>query len=234
MPRQTEATIRDAQALRWVGEMFLARADVVAVLLARMSPVEGLDRARPVGERTLRHHAERWERLRFVERRRLLGYAWFLPTKRGLTFAGLDFPPYTPVGQRLAHQHATAVVRLAVEAGYPEAEWIAERELEARRKRSGGRWHRPDGLADTTLVEVELSRKKPEELRKHLLETQHPAGRSRVYFAPAGTVDTLANRVAGIQAEAARAARGPVWVPTDVRPLPDVVGVSYNGVRSWG
>jgi hypothetical protein len=148
-----------------------------------------------------------------------------------LAFAGLDFPTYPPVGQRLAHQHATAVVRLAVEAGYPEVEWVAERELAARRKRSGGRWHRPDGLADSTLVEVELTRKKPEELSRHLLEPQHPAGRTRVYFAPAGTVDTLASRVAGIQAEAGRASRGPVWVPTDVRPLPEVLGVSYNGVR---
>jgi hypothetical protein len=211
--------------------MFLARADVVAVLLARLSPVEDLDRSRPVGERTLRHHAERWERLRFVERRRLLGFAWFLPTRRGLAFAGVDFPPYAPVGQRLAHQHATAVVRLAVEAQYPGLEWVCERELAARRKASGGRWHRPDGLADTTLVEVELTRKKPEELQRHLLEPQHPAGRTRVYFAPARNVDTLAGRVAGIQAGAARGSRGPVWVPTDVRPLPEVAGVSYNGVR---
>jgi hypothetical protein len=216
--------------LKWIGEQYLARTDVVAVLLARLSPVEDLDRGRPVGEWTLRHHAARWERLRFIQRQRLLGRTWFLPTRRGLTFAGIDFPTYAPVGQRLAHQHATAVVRLAVEAAYPDAKWVSERELRGGRGTAAG-WWLPDGMVDATTVEVEISPKKKADLAEAATTKQHPAAHNRVYFAPANRVDTLRTRLAAIAAEVERSGGGWPWLPTEVRELPGVVGVSYDGAR---
>jgi hypothetical protein len=210
--------------------MYLARADVVAVLLARLSPVEGLDRGRPVGVRTLRHHAERWERLGLLERRRLLGHAWFLPTRRGLAFGGVDLPPYPPVGQRLAHMHAVGVVRLAVEGDVPEAFWTSERLLRAGRAEGAG-WWLPDGMVEATTIEVEVSPKKKADLEKAAAAKQHPAARGRVYFAPAQRLDTLRARLAAIAAEVTQSGTGWPWLQTEARELPAVRGVSYDGAR---
>ena len=51
----------------------------------------------------------RWERAGWAERRRLLGQTWVLPTRAGLRLAGLEFDPWTPALDRLAHHHAVAV-----------------------------------------------------------------------------------------------------------------------------
>ena len=53
-------TDRDVAALRWLGQQYAARSDVLRVLLGRLSPgsprVEGL-----IGEATLRDVVDRWE-----------------------------------------------------------------------------------------------------------------------------------------------------------------------------
>ncbi len=108
-------TARDAAALRFVGEQYAVRDDVLAVLLGRLSP------AKPqaygmLGPRTLRQRLGRWQQAGWVERRRVLGHTWVLPTRTGLRLAGLQFDPWEPAESRLAHHHAVALVRLHREA----------------------------------------------------------------------------------------------------------------------
>jgi hypothetical protein len=230
--RGPEATLRDALALRWIAEQYLVRADVAAVVLARLSPVEELPIPGRLGGRTLRHHAERWERLGFCERRRLRGASWLLPTRRGVAYAGLELPAYEPNGSTLEHTHAVAVVRLAVEEARPDAEWTSERRLRAERARGERGWWLPDGLVEVdglvSTVEVELSRKKLVALRQAATAVQHPRARSRVYCCPSSRVDSLRSHLATLEAEVSTARRGAPWLATQVRPLPVVEGVAYG------
>ena len=96
-----EATLRDLAALRFVGEQYSARLDVLAVVLGRLSPAAVRDAGR-LGERTVRQRVERWEAAGWAERRRMLGHTWVLATRAGLRLAGLELDPWTPALDRLA------------------------------------------------------------------------------------------------------------------------------------
>jgi hypothetical protein len=242
VPRTTEATTRDALALQWIAEQYTVRADVAAVLLGRLSPAEPREPGR-VGLRTVRHHVQRWERLRFAERRWLRGCCWIMPTRRGLAAAGVRLPVYEPVAYRLAHTHAVAVVRLAIEGELPEVRWTSERLLRVERgdqKRDGQRpdrerprlWWLPDGFAEVdeqaATVEVELSPKKLVDLKEAATSIQYPRARGRLYYAPVHRVDTLRTHLAGLRVEVEGASRGAPWLATEVYPLPVLPGVSYG------
>ena len=129
-------------ALRFVGEQYTARSDVLAVLLGRLSPVV-VRNAAGLGDRTVRQRVERWEAAGWAERRRMLGYTWVLVTRAGLRLAGLELDPWTPAVDRLAHHHAAAVVRLHREPVPGRGGWVCERELWRRRGRAS--WHMADG-----------------------------------------------------------------------------------------
>src|SRR4029450_2502642 len=73
----------------------------------------------------------------------MLGHTWVLPTRAGLRLAGLDFDPWTPAVDRLAHHHAAAVVRLHRGGVAGRGGWVWERELWRRRGRAS--WHMADG-----------------------------------------------------------------------------------------
>src|SRR5918993_2671760 len=88
-------TARDAAALRFVGEQYAVRDDVLAVLLGRLSPTT-TQASGMLGPRTLRQRFGRWQEAGWVERRRMLGYTWILPTRAGLRLAGLDFDVWEP------------------------------------------------------------------------------------------------------------------------------------------
>src|SRR5919197_5954441 len=107
-------TARDLAALRFVGEQYAVRTDVAALLLTRLSTV-GPEAGGQLSRRAVREQLGRWERAGWAERRRLLGHTWVTPTRAGLHLAGLDYDPWTPALDRLAHHHAAAVVRLARE-----------------------------------------------------------------------------------------------------------------------
>ena len=133
-------TDRDVAALRWLGQQYAARSDVLRVLLGRLSPgsprVEG-----QLGEATLRDVLDRWEDRGLVARDRLLGHLWVAPTAKALRLVGLDVRAWSFVIPQLAHVHAVGVVRLALEPSIPAGgRWLSEREL----RREAGKSHVPD------------------------------------------------------------------------------------------
>jgi hypothetical protein len=106
-------TDRDVAALRWLGQQYAARSDVLRVLLGRLSPgsprIEG-----QLGDATLRDVLDRWEDRGLVARDRLLGHLWVAPTVKALRLVGLDVRAWSFVIPQLAHVHAVGVVRLAL------------------------------------------------------------------------------------------------------------------------
>src|SRR6266511_1673992 len=200
-------TARDLAALRFVGEQYAVRIDVAAALLARLA-------AEPVGQlsrRTVRQRLSRWEQAGWIERRRLLGQTWVLPTQAGLRLAGLEFDPWEPAASRLAHHHAVAVVRLAREPIPGQGGWVCERELWRRRGRAS--WHLADGALSVLvpagwqeidqaweLVEIELTRKaRPRVLAA--LKTRAPHTARITYYVPAGLRAALTAQLAGMVRE---------------------------------
>ena len=178
-------TDRDVAALRWLGQQYAARSDVLRVLLGRLSP--GSPRVQgQLGETTLRDVVDRWEDRGLVDRDRLLGHLWVAPTARALRLVGLEVRAWSFVIPQLAHVHAVGVVRLALEPSIPEGgRWLSEREL----RREAGKSHVPDGavqlpddpdgatsaglygedvdpLPKRVAVEVELTRKGAARLRE--------------------------------------------------------------------
>jgi hypothetical protein len=232
-----EATARDLAALRFVGEQYTARSDVLAVLLGRLSPA-AVRHAGRLGSRTVRQRVERWEAAGWVERRRMLGHTWVLPTRAGLHLAGLSFDPWTPAVDRLAHHHAAAVVRLHREPAPGRGGWVCERELWRRRGRAS--WHMVDGALPAPvpagwqgiseaweLVEVELTQKARPRLVA-AIKTRPPHTASITYYVPAAKHAALAAQLASVVRELG--GRPPVAV----EPLPQVAGVTYLAEQGGG
>jgi hypothetical protein len=225
-----EATARDLAALRFVGEHYAARSDVLASILGRLSPAAPRS-AGPLGHRTVRQRVERWEAAGWAVRRRMLDHTWVLPTRAGLRLAGLDFDPWTPALDRLAHHHAVAVVRLAREPIPGQSGWICERELWRRRGKAS--WHLADGALPVAvpadwqgireaweLVEVELTQKaRPRVVAA--VKTRPPHTAQITYYVPAALHAALSALLASVVRELG--GRPPVAV----EPLPQVPGVTY-------
>jgi hypothetical protein len=228
-------TARDLAALRFAGEQYAVRADVAAVLLARLSAA-GPQAGGQLSRRQLREQLGRWERAGWAERRRLLGHTWVTPTRAGLRLAGLAFDPWTPALDRLAHHHAVAVVRLAREPVPGQGGWVCERALWRRRGKAS--WHLVDGALPAPvpagwqgiseaweLIEVELTQKaRPRTVAA--LKTRPPHTAAVTYYVPAALHAALAAQLAGVVRELG--GRPPVTVEL----LPRVPGVTY--LRSGG
>jgi hypothetical protein len=234
-------TARDVTALRWLGQQYAARSDVLRVLLGRMSPgsprIEG-----QLGEATLRDVLDRWEDRGLVARDRLLGHLWVAPTARALGLVGLDVRAWSFVIPQLAHVHAVGVVRLALEPSIPAGgRWLSEREL----RREAGKSHVPDAaiqlpdapdleagsglygedvdpLPKRIAVEVELTRKGAARLREAWIRPRHGRWTRTVYYAPPEVASYLSGQLARIRPRH----------PIQVHPLPEVPGTSY--LRSGG
>jgi hypothetical protein len=231
---QPTLTARDAATLQFVGEQYAVRVDVLAVVLGRLSPA--LPQAPGMlGPRTLRQRLGRWQQAGWVERRRLLGHTWVLPTRLGLRLAGLEFDPWEPAESRLAHHHAVALVRLAREPVPGHGGWVCERELWRRRGRAS--WHIADGALPAPvplgwqgidqaweLVEVELHQKARPRLLA-ILKTRAPHTARITYYVPAALQAVLS-------AQLARAVRELGGRPeVTVEPLPRVPGLGYLPAR---
>jgi hypothetical protein len=205
-----EATARDLAALRFVGEQYAARLDVLAVVLGRLSPAVVRDAGR-LGDRTVRQRVERWEAAGWAERRRMLGHTWVLVTRAGLRLAGLNLDPWTPALDRLAHHHAAAVIRLHREAVPGRGGWVCERELWRRRGRAS--WHMVDGALPAPvptgwqgiseaweLVEVELTQKARPRLVA-ALKTRPPHTAAITYYVPAALHAPLSAQLGSVVRE---------------------------------
>jgi hypothetical protein len=229
-------TDRDVAALRWLGQQYAARADVLRVLLGRLSPgsprVEGL-----IGDATLRDVLDRWEDRGLIARDRLLGHLWVAPTIKALRLVGLDVRAWSFVIPQLAHVHAVGVVRLALEPSIPAGgRWLSEREL----RREAGKSHVPDGavqlpgrprnhrrvgpirrgrrpLPKRVAVEVELTRKSAARLRESWTRPRHGRWQRTAYYAPPEVAGYLTGQLARIRPRH----------PIQVHPLPDVPGTAY-------
>jgi hypothetical protein len=228
-------TARDAAALRFAGEQYAVRDDVLAVVLGRLSP-GAPQAAGMLGTRTLRQRLGRWEEAGWVERRRLLGHTWVLPSRAGLRLAGVAFDPWEPAESRLAHHHTAALVRLAREPVPGRGGWVCERELWRRRGRAS--WHLADGALPAPvpaawqaqgidqaweLVEVELHQKsRPRVLAA--LKTRPPHTARMTYYVPA----TLLHPLSALLASVVRELGGRPEVR--VEPLPEVPGATSGGV----
>jgi hypothetical protein len=229
-----EATPRDLAALRFVGEQYAVRLDVLAVVLGRLSPAAPQS-TRRLGLRTVRQRLERWEQAGWAERRRLLDHTWVLATRAGLRLAGLDLDSWAPALDRLAHHHAVAVVRLAREPVPCQGGWVCERELWRRRGRAS--WHMVDGALPVPvpldwqgiseaweLVEVELTQKaRPRVVAA--LKTRPPHTARITYYVPASLHGALSTQLASVVRELG--GRPEVGVES----LPQVPGVSYLPAR---
>jgi hypothetical protein len=229
-------TDRDVAALRWLGQQYAARSDVLRVLLGRLSPgsprVEG-----QLGETTLRDVLARWEDRGLVDRDRLLGHLWVAPTVKALRLVGLEVRAWSFVIPQLAHVHAVGVVRLALEPSIPAGgRWLSEREL----RREAGRSLVPDAavqlpddpdlavgaglygedvdpLPKRVAVEVELTRKGAARLREAWTRPRHGRWQRTVYYAPPPVAGYLTGQLARIRPRH----------PIQVHPLPEVTGTTY-------
>ena len=229
-----EATGRDVVALRWIAEQYAARLDVLAAVLGRLSPAT-VRHAGRLGERTVRQRVERWEAAGWAVRRRMLGHTWVLATRAGLRLTGLTFDPWTPALDRLAHHHATAIVRLVREPVPGAGGWVCERELWRRRGRAS--WHMVDGALPAVvpagwqgidqaweLVEVELTQKaRPRVVAA--LKTRPPHTAAITYYVPATLHAALSTQLASVVRELGGRPE------VAVEELPQVPGVTYMPAR---
>jgi hypothetical protein len=229
-------TDRDVAALRWLGQQYAARSDVLRVLLGRLSP--GSPRVTgQLGEETLRQILDRWEDRGLVARDRLLGHLWVAPTAKALRLVGLDVRPWSFVVPQLPHVHAVGIVRLALEPHIPAGgRWRSERELRRETGKSDG----PDGaiqlpddpdpeaglglygedvdpLPKRIAVEVELTRKGAARLREAWTRPRHGRWQRTVYYAPPEVAGYLTSQLARIRPRH----------PIQVHPLPEVAGTTY-------
>jgi hypothetical protein len=245
-----ELTARDATALRWLADQYAVRADVLGLLLGRLSPeaprtVHGWQYAPgqwaelpTLADATVRYHLRRWLQARWVSVQRALGRTWIVPTQRGLALAGVDWRPWTLVPSRLAHVHAVGLVRLAIEAANPQAQWVSERELARLRGQQRASWWLPDGALPAGndapvggprplhLLEVELTPKHLARLQQ-VFEDRYPGEVQTTYFTPPAHQAGLRARLAVL--EQATRARNEPWSRVTVVPLPALPGLSYEG-----
>lgn len=178
---------RDVAVLRWTAEQYAANVDHLVWLLGQDS-TRPAEMRRPgrvkvvTVERVIR---ERWLKAGWVEVRKVLHGkpAWVWLSSDGLKELGLDkeFPYHEPSPAKLEHYSWVNVARLYVESRFRQRSqamrWRSERQVVPRlaRLRQG---HYPDAevivapdanvagtRAARIAVEVELTRKKPDDIR---------------------------------------------------------------------
>jgi hypothetical protein len=165
-----QLTSRDVKVLGWVGEQYVVPRDLLAVLLARTSGHEGAQAAGRVTDTVVDRTLRRWRELGLANCRRfLVGYpASVWATTSGLRVAGLGYRASEPTFATLAHRHAVARVRAAIEGRDGTVHWVCEREL--REGLSGRRAHLPDGVVESdrgrAAIEVELTPKTGRRVRQ--------------------------------------------------------------------
>lgn len=173
--RKVRLTPRDIETLRFIGEQYAVRLDVLQRLLGR-DPGPGIETPGQVSESAARVWLRRMKAIGAIDHQVIYygerGYVWLLPY--GLQLADLDFKPLVPKPSTLHHLFWCAVARLDVEKRHPEWQWRSERYLRSEHAKE----HTPKkGLLaldvpdaevttarGTIAIEVELSEKQPARL----------------------------------------------------------------------
>ncbi|MEW6155182.1 MAG: hypothetical protein AB1673_14535 [Actinomycetota bacterium] len=205
-----QLTGRDLTLLRWIGEQYCCRGDLLAVLMARHSDDEAARAAGRVVPWVAQRRIAAWRTAGLVASGQFVANTpatvWL--TTDGMAAAGLAWRASAPTFATVAHRHAVAIVRAYAEAKDSGFGWVSERELrEGLDHPAGGRRdHLPDGVITSTdqtgrvwrtAVEVELTRKskgRVQEILRGLLGRYDDV----IYFAvpaAAGIVTTAAEGV---------------------------------------
>lgn len=172
-------TPRDEYCLQWIADQYAVRLDQIQMLLSRWPQGKLKNEQVGLAPTTVKDQINRWQRAGWIEYQRILvgqpGWVWI--TKKGLQILDWDgiYTARAPAYTRLHHIFAVNLVRMAEEErkGFTwksEREYRAELEGAEKGERLGPI---PDALitsgkGGTIAVEVELTAKKPDELRRKL------------------------------------------------------------------
>jgi hypothetical protein len=210
--RRMQLTDRDVVLLRWIGEQYCARGDLLVVLMARHSTDETVRAAGRVTDTAANRRIAAWraEGLVATERFRANTPATVWLTTDGMAAAGLGWRATVPTFATVAHRHAVGVVRAWMEGRGLGDRWICERELrdglDLDYAAPGRRDHLPngvvvstctDGRVDRSAIEVELTRKTEARvvaILRHLLATYDDV----VYRAAPGAATVVQRAAAGL------------------------------------
>ena len=207
-----ELTDRDVTVLRWIGEQYCVRGDLLGVLMAAHSTEPACRTlAGRVSDPAVRRLVGAWRGAGPVATGRFWANTpatvWLSADR--MAAAGLAWRAGTPTFVTVAHRHAVGVVRAWVESRGRGYQWICERELrDGLDQPAGGRRDHladavvlstgPDGRNGRSAIEVELTRKtkgRVEEILRGLLVRHVDV----IYFAvptAAGTVRAATEAVA--------------------------------------
>jgi hypothetical protein len=169
---QIQLTERDLWVLRWIGEQYAVRLDHLQELLGQEAG-RGAKQEGQISESAARLVVARWVRADLATWKKFMVNEpfWVWLTPRGLRELELPYKRYEPSLARLDHLCVINAVRLLLEEQLPDATWTSERTLRARLSYTKGGFlpHLPDAElisgAETIGIEVELTPKKPQELR---------------------------------------------------------------------
>lgn len=210
--RGLQLTGRDVTLLRWVGEQYCARGDLVAVLMARWSADETVRAAGRVVPWVAQRRIAAWRSAGLAAAAPFLAgtpaTVWL--TSDGMAAAGLAWRASGPTFATVAHRHAVGIVRAYAEGTNPTFGWVSERELRdgLDHPNGGRRDHLPDGLITSTdatgrtwrsAIEVELTRKarpRVEEILRGLLARYDDV----IYFAVPSAASTVTAAAATVGA----------------------------------
>lgn len=171
---------RDRWAFPWMADQYALSLEQLQALLGRQAGY-GAKRPNWISESAMRQVLARWHKLGYIEQKNIFtDYpAWVWPTRRAITELGLRYGYYTPHFATLPHLHAINHIRLYLEHLHPQDIWKPERQLKAERPRYDVGYeppHTPDAemqssiTQEVTAIEVELSVKKPGELKRILTD----------------------------------------------------------------
>lgn len=171
-------TDRDLLTLRWIGEQYAVRLDILQRLLGRdtqqVTKEPGI-----VTESTARRVIGRWKAEGLVESRKFFfgKPEWVWLTTDGLSQMNLQYRTWSPKVSTLNHFHGVNQVRLRIEKNYEESfTWRSERALR-RAYRDDKGVHVPDAEllheAGVIGIEVELTQKSQQRLSDIMEKLAH-------------------------------------------------------------
>ena len=181
MPRKYEnprITHRDEVIIKWIAEQQVVRLDTLSELFTL--------RFKPISNSDLYSLCNRWVRMGYVRKERIIGNAPMLlwPTKLAMKLSGLPLTENEKFGRpnfsTLHHNCAVSAVRLEYEKnGY---RWTCERQLRFDPVSS----HLPDGLAENNdfriIVEVDCTQKESKRLQNIMAVNARTKGVSCVDY----------------------------------------------------